>query len=75
MKGDIDTAQKNLLLYWSMLASVKKSNKSYKQSCHDLVQQEGDAERLRVDPLKEHEFKRAEHKAKKTRTAMEQLSK
>ena len=75
MKGEIDNAQRSLSLYRSMLTNVKKSHKSYEHCCRELAQIERDAERLRVDPLREHEFKKAEHKAKKTRTTMDQLSK
>ena len=74
MKGDIDSAQKSLHSYRSMLSTVKKSHKSYEQSCRELVQQETEVERLRADPLREHEMKKGEQKVKKMRTSMEHWS-
>ena len=74
MKGDIDSAQKSLGSYRSMLSAVKKSHKSYEQSCRELVQHESELERYRVDPLRESDLKKAEHKVKKLRTGAEHLS-
>ena len=75
MKGEIDLAGKTLSLYQSSLVTVRKSRRSYKQTCDDVVEQERDVERLRADPLREQELKKVEHKLKKTRVHMDHMSK
>jgi phage-related tail protein len=71
MKGEIDSAHKSLVNYRHSIEIVKKTRKTYRNSCNDVGEIQQDIQRIKDDTSKTKDIERLEGKLKKAHGQME----